>query len=309
MSKTIALQALKIWGMEDVSITLVAQRENLVYRILNQHSRQAYALRLLRKGLRNKAEISSESAWLQALTSGGLSVPVPLETQCGHLCIEIDGQFIDMQVWLAGNTLTHHSQPDHYRALGKAMARLHSLSDQWVLPTNFQRHAWDREGLLGDNPVWGRFWENTALDSSQQALMHKFKITASLKLQKLHSALDYGLIHADLVPDNVLVKEQQLHLIDFDDSGFGYRLFDLATVVLRLQRDPEHNIFIKALIQGYAAERKLDLEALDLFLAVRACTYIGWIIPRRKELGGDARCARFIETGCLHASNWLAVNY
>ena len=39
----------------------------------------------------------------------------------------------------------------------------------------------------------------------------------------------YSMIHADFVAENVLVDEGRVRLIDFDDAGFGWHLFELAT--------------------------------------------------------------------------------
>ena len=40
--------------------------------------------------------------------------------------------------------------------------------------------------------------------------------------------------------------------------------------------------------------RAIDLAQLKLFEALRACTYVGWIITRMKEDGAQARNTRFI---------------
>ncbi|MGB0824165.1 MAG: phosphotransferase [Alphaproteobacteria bacterium] len=48
-------------------------------------------------------------------------------------------------------------------------------------------------------------------------------------------ALPLRLIHADLIPDNVMRgSDGSLHLIDFDDCCWGFREFDLATTISRL---------------------------------------------------------------------------
>jgi hypothetical protein len=74
-------------------------------------------------------------------------------------------------------------------------------------------------------------------------------------------------------------------LIDFDDGGFGFRLFDLATTANRLDRhDPTGGAGAR-LLQGYLATRALDLTHLPLFRALRAMTYVGWVITRLHEPG------------------------
>ena len=102
----------------------------------------------------------------------------------------------------------------------------------------FDRPVWDAQGLLGETPLWGRFWENPQLTAAQAALLTQARDHALARLSALKGA-DYGLIHADLVQENVLIGPGGPHLIDFDDGGFGYRLFDMATVLNFILREAD----------------------------------------------------------------------
>ena len=305
MNQTLALEALTHWNLPNASISFVAQRENEIYRVQSNDSNQAWALRLHRPGLRTPAELISESLWLQKLSTSGMGVPMSVPTATGEWCISLANHWIDMQTWLPGVTMEHTTQANHYTALGRSIAKLHTISDNWVLPSNFKRLNWDRNGLLGDEPEWGRFWENNALNEQQKSSLNQFRHAALQALSEKQHGLDFGLIHADLVSENVLIDDKYIQLIDFDDSGFGFRLFDIATVILRLQRTDGWKTKANALIVGYRQERALDLEQLNLFLALRACTYVGWIIPRRKEANANERCQRFINTACKQIDHWL----
>ena len=44
---------------------------------------------------------------------------------------------------------------------------------------------------------------------------------------------DRGLIHADLLGENILDDGAGLRLIDFDDCGWGFRFYDLGTAMLQ----------------------------------------------------------------------------
>jgi Ser/Thr protein kinase RdoA (MazF antagonist) len=126
------------------------------------------------------------------------------------------------------------------------------------------------------------------------------------KLQELEPVLDYGLIHADLVRENVMLNEDKLQLIDFDDAGFGFRLFDLATTLLKNLTEPDYPALRSALIEGYRSVRPIDTDALDLFILLRALTYVGWIITRMDEDGSEIRNQRFIVNARALAQQLLA---
>ena len=81
----------------------------------------------------------------------------------------------------------------------------------------------------------------------------------------------YGLIHADLGMDaNVLFWGGEARAIDFDDSGFGYYVYDLSLALEGCQEDGALPQFRDALLDGYAQVRYLPEDQiiyLDLFLA------------------------------------------
>jgi len=302
-------EALALWGMAGASCDFVAGRENRVYKVTHQGA--AYALRFKRPGYRDLAELTSELDWLAEMARAGLGVPSPRPSLKGKLLESFDGHYADLMTWLGGSPLGRSREPltlaDPVRTfsdLGAEMARLHLACDNWTAPQGFTRCRWDAEGLLGDAPLWGRFWENPTLDASTAAMLREFRQQATRALDALD--LDTGLIHADLVRENVMIDGTDLLLIDFDDGGYGYRLFDVATALLKNRAEPNYAALKQALIDGYLSARHLDTTHLDLFLALRAVTYVGWIAPRMEEVGSPRRNTRFIKDAQELCGAWLA---
>jgi len=301
--------ALAVWGMRGADCTFVAGRENRVYKVT--HDGAAYALRFKRPGYRDLEELTSELAWMAEMARAGLSVPAPRLSREGRLLEELDGHYVDLITWLGGRPLGRSRDPlqlpdaaGTFRNLGAIMARMHSACDAWTPPFGFTRCRWDSEGLLGDAPLWGRFWENPTLDAGTSAMLRDFRSQAARALAALD--LDTGLIHADFVRENVMIDGPALHLIDFDDGGYGYRLFDVATALLKNRAEPTYPALKQALLEGYQSVRPLDMTHLDLFLALRAVTYVGWIVPRMEEDGSPMRNTRFVKDAQELCSAWLA---
>jgi len=75
-----------------------------------------------------------------------------------------------------------------------------------------------------------------------------------------------------------------VRVIDFDDAGFGWHLFELATSLYFITGESIYPTARDALIRGYRSERALPAEALErlpLFLAARGTTYLGWVHTRQ----------------------------
>ncbi len=277
------------WKLHDASISFVAARENTVYKVNTAIGKAA--LRFHRKGYRSFAQIKSELDWMAMLARCGVLVPEPMPASDGSAIQRCDDTIVSMLRWVDAkpfNPATVNSTL--YFELGSTLAKLHKLSDSWALPTAFSRPTWE---LFSDQPSWGRYWENQLLTKKQAAQFLQFHDDAKVVIRSLKT-LDTGLIHADLVPDNVLIATDKLALLDFDDSGFGYRLFDVATITHRSKRFVGGDAFTEATIAGYRSQRQLETNNLALFEAVRACTYLGWNSSRMQEAGAAKRHTRFV---------------
>lgn len=185
------------------------------------------------------------------------------------------------------------------------MAKLHQLSDAWQRPPDFVRCSWDREGLLGETPLWGRFWDNPTLTPDDRQLFVRVRKMANAQLLQMENQLDFGLIHADLVRENIMIDNEELHLIDFDDGGFGFRLFELATTLLKNKNEPDYPSLRNALLEGYRSVRHIDTSMLSLFMLLRATTYVGWIMSRMDNQESRLRNERFINTARQVAMTYL----
>ncbi|HEV7308161.1 phosphotransferase enzyme family protein [Ensifer sp.] len=312
-----ARQALVHWGVAEQSPELLKYRENAVFRVRLADGRPA-ALRLHRSGYHGEAALRSELQFMAALAEGGLAVPQPIASRDGRLLVPLPhwhafaAQHADVIDWVDGESLGESGKPlaqsperlvEIFSALGASMAEMHNLADRWTPPEGFWRAAWDEEGLIGDRPLWGRFWDCEGLSAAQASALSKLRLDLSQGLASLPApARDFGLIHADLVRENVLVEDKagdmRVKLIDFDDAGYGYRLFDLATALLKNRREPAYDVIEAALISGYRSRRNLSDEALTclpLFLVLRSLTYVGWFAERPELSDARKRVLRYAD--------------
>ncbi|WP_043612224.1 phosphotransferase [Ensifer sp. ZNC0028] len=308
-----ARQALAHWGVADQRPELLKYRENAVFRVGLADGRPA-ALRLHRSGYHGEAALRSELQWMAALGDGGLAVPQPIATKGGGLLVALpaEGEFgtqhADVIDWMDGEPLGESGRPlshsparlvEIFSALGASMAEMHNLADRWSPLDDFWRRAWDKDGLLGERPLWGRFWDCAGLSSAQGSALSVLRHGLRQDLATLPTpAKDFGLVHADLVRENVLVDATGVKFIDFDDAGWGYRLFDIATALLKNRREPAYGLIEAALISGYRSRRALTdeaLAALPLFLVLRSLTYIGWFAARPELPGARERVRRYAD--------------
>jgi Ser/Thr protein kinase RdoA (MazF antagonist) len=278
MTAALAAEAAALWG--GWLTRLLRDRENVVYEMALPSGRAA--LRLHRVGYQSTAAIASELWWCDALARAGLPVPEALPSLGGEVLVALsNGRHASAIGWLEGEALGEAGVPfarplrqtlDLHHALGGLLARLHRATDALALPEGFTRPRWDLEGLVGEAPFWGRFWEHPVASADQRAVL--FRVRDALR-ERLSG--DQGLIHADVLRENVLVDRDQVSLIDFDDSGFGFRLYDLGTVLSQNLYEPAYPDIRDALMAGYGTT---DTALVEAFTLARTCASVGWTMPR-----------------------------
>lgn len=270
--------AAEAWGGR--ILRTLRDRENQVFEMSLPHGRAA--LRLHRAGYQSSASIRSELWWCGELARAGLPVPAAIPGRDGNLLVALqDGRHASAIAWMDGEALGEANLPfdrplpevlDIYHRLGALLARVHRATDALSLPEGFARPRWDRDGLVGDDPLWGRFWDHPAASPTQRHGLIRARDALRERLTG-----DIGLIHADVLRENVLVNDRSVSLIDFDDSGFGFRLYDLGTALAQTVYLREQDDLRAALMAGYGTT---DRDMVEAFTLARTLASVGWTMPR-----------------------------
>jgi Ser/Thr protein kinase RdoA (MazF antagonist) len=324
----LAAAALQQWDLQGSEIELIKYRENAVFKIVTTDGTR-YALRIHRYGYHSDDELRSELQWLVALDEAGIAVPEALPTITGEFFTHVkvdqvpEPRQVDLLAWLEGKQLGSLEEgvddqgagtEDNYHTIGTLAARVHNQAVDWRPPAGFVRHAWDADGLVGDHPFWAEFWELEALTPEERDLL----ITARDRVRedlaayaaKPENAQRYSMIHADFVVENLLVDGSTVRLIDFDDAGFGWHLFELATA---LYFEMEEDFFPRAfdaMIAGYREHRELPDEQvaqMPLFFLARSFTYLGWVHTRSETQTAKELTPMLVSKCCGLARDYLGV--
>ena len=319
--------ALPLWDIDRTSaLRLLKVRENAVYEVIDQTTAARYVVRVHRANYHSDAELRSEWQWIGSLREYGVLTPV-LRCSSHNRMFEIvastgvpEPRQVDIVDWIEGRQLgsveaglegTASEIRAQFMTLGSIMARMHNHVEHWREPAGFTRHAWDANGLTGDRPFWGRFWELPALSAWQKDRMIEVRDKLRVELTEFGTAPDrYGLIHADLVFENILTGADGVRVIDFDDCGYGWHLFDLVTAIIFLHGTEHFAVAKQALIAGYRKNRPLTdehLAWLPVILMARATTYLGWMHTRSETETAREMTPYIIELVLNLAENYLSV--
>ena len=292
---------------------LLSVRENAIFEVHGEGRRRG-VLRLHRTGYQDARSINSEMLWLQYLSNQGFPVPAPFCAEGDRLVLTTaTGRHATLLGWVSGYHPGSAGDPapigHRYREIGAALAQLHNATDGFRPPAGFVRPSWDIDGFLGEEPLWGRFWEHSGLTMADARLMQEVREAARADLERfLQDGADFGLIHADPLPDNIFISKSGPVIIDYDDSGYGFRMYDLAVATYRQIDEPGHEGLSECLVAGYREHRELPdghWETLPLFHLLRSLACLGWVEPRQDFPGSRERLHRYVETARAASMRYL----
>jgi len=318
--RQLARSVLSYYHLQDAQLVLLQYEDNAVYCVTARSGKQ-FVLRVSAAEGYGAAEQNSEALWLTSLRQQtDLYVPEPVITTDGRLVVtmHMDGipepRHCVLFRWLPGKPPKSGISLAVMERVGAFTARLHNHAAQFVPPPGFVRQRWnwshfsavssildpDSVGAwacpaLVNIDIWNlggaspRPYGNLPQDwgTDAQALLSAVGQQARETLTEIgmdESA--WGLIHADLHRDNILIKRGQVGVIDFDDCGWGYYLFDVASVLdsfsRRVATDTRHYHLLKqAYLTGYDRIRPLPANVgnyLRTFKALRDLVTLNFIL-------------------------------
>jgi Ser/Thr protein kinase RdoA (MazF antagonist) len=283
-------------------LRLLGHRYNLTFRV-SAPGGERYLLRLHHPGQTSVAAVRSELLWLAALREeAGLPVPesVPDHEQSLVTVVTEPGKpqprLCVLFRWMEGRFLFKGLTPSHLFRVGDLMGRLQQHAARWPRPPEFTRHRVDNLDSLCrsrddrfDEAVAEEVIRTVAAVSAAEDADTVAVVIANVwqTMRALGEGPEvFGLIHADLHHRNYLFHRGAAGAIDFDDSGFGHWLYDLAVPLTELRRHPDYPTLRQALLAGYRRHRPLPPEheaLLPRFHALRGIQNVMGVIQDREH--------------------------
>ncbi len=269
------------------AVKLINLSENATYRVDDPATGSKWALRVHREGYHSKTGIASELAWMIALKESSAALtPTPIPGIDGELIQTVAHEGLPRPrnvVLFAWETGQEPAATDAagFEILGETAARMHAHVRSWQRPPWFERHSWDFDTSLGSRPHWGRWRDGMGMTSAALETMGETVQLIERRLQRFGKAPDrFNLVHGDMRLANLLMDEGIIKVIDFDDCGFSWFLYDCATTVSFFEDSPDVPTLIDAWVRGYRRVGTLSAEdeaEIDTFVMLRRLLLVAWI--------------------------------
>jgi Ser/Thr protein kinase RdoA (MazF antagonist) len=310
-------------GHPAASVELLNVSENATFLVTDPDAGPS-VLRVHRLGYHTEPEIASELAWMEALRAeAGVRTPRVLPAADGRQVVTVPERGGHSRRHCVRFEFLPGTEPGgsaaepalttaHFAELGEITARMHRHAREWDRPAWFTRFSWDYAAAFGDQARWGRWQDGIGVGLSEHAILSRLDHALRDRLRAFGSGPErFGLVHADTRLANLLVHDGSVSVIDFDDAGFSWYLYDLGTSVSFFEHEPQVPGLVGAWLQGYRLAGELpaaDEAEIWTFIMFRRLLLVAWIGSHRgvdiaAELG-----AGYTQGSCDLAETYLSTH-
>lgn len=313
----LANAALALWDVPaDATARLINVSENATYLVEACNGYKAI-LRVHRESYHTRRAIECELAWLDALTDAEtVTTPGYYTGKDGEAIQEAIAEGLSKPRFLVLFHFVEGVAPDEsgdmsdgYEELGVIAARCHSQVLVWQKPPEFERLTWDVDTVFGLEPTWGNWRDGPEVTDNVLVVLEKVEATIRSRLARYGNAPSrFNLIHADMRLANLLIDKNGTRLIDFDDSGYGWFMYDFAASISFIEDDPRIPKLKARWLQGYRSVRPLSAEdecEIETFVMLRRMALLAWIGSHSEAPEPQALAAGFAATTARLGQTYL----
>ncbi len=310
-----ARAALPAYGVDPASrVDLLNVSENGTF-LLTEPGGERTVLRVHRTGYHSERAIRSELAWVEALRTGDVVdtpafVPAPNGSPVVSTIVGDQSRYVVRFEFVDGHEPDETRLVGDFEELGRITARLHGHARSWQRPDWFSRFTWDYDTSLGARGHWGRWQDGLGMGSAELAVLGRLDDRLRERLAAYGQGADrFGLVHADTRLANLLVAGDRVSVIDFDDCGFSWFLYDLASAVSFIEHEPYVPELVGSWVRGYREVAPLSAEEeaeIPTFIMLRRLLLVAWIGSHADTETAQEMGPEFTTVSCELAEKYLS---
>ncbi|MDP1879158.1 MAG: phosphotransferase [Actinomycetota bacterium] len=308
--------SLPAYGLDpNAEVTLLNVSENGTFRVDDPVQGRS-VLRVHRTGYHSQEAILSELDWIAALREDGIvSTPAFMPALDGQRVVTArtpDGgeRHVVRFAWVDGVEPTEDRLAQDFEELGAITARLHIHSKAWTRPAEFTRFVWDYDTSIGDHGHWGRWQEGLGIGPAETAILDRCSTRIRERLAAYGKGPErFGLVHADMRLANLLVNGPAVNVIDFDDCGLSWFMYDLGSSLSFIEHEPYVPELVDAWVQGYRSVSPMSAEEeaeLPTFIMLRRMLLVAWVGSHAATDTAQQMGPEYGVTSCRLAEEYLS---
>ncbi len=299
-------------------LKLLTVSENATFKATYE-SGESLILRVNRAFYHTLKELCSEFDWVNAITKSDCNIKSPkvIPTHDGDYLVPISINSDDTlyELHVVAFEFCKGSEPkvgkdliSWFEKLGKITAEMHKHSRSWIRPKGFVRKVWNFDTMVGVDGYWGNWRTAPALSSMDIDVITDALNIVKDRLDFYDNADRYGLIHADLRLSNLLISGDDMIVIDYDDCGFCWYMYDFAAAISFYELDENVPELQEAWLKGYSSVREVSFEdanEMPTFILLRRVLLLAWLTTHSDTPTAEEFTEGFAEGTRLMAEQYI----
>ena len=260
---------------------LIRSSSNDIYKINTKDNQYIFKIFNLDKKFK---DLEFEIEYMLYLNSNNILVSFPLKTVNNKRFIHIkyiEGKKLAILTnYIEGSKLKYISN-DLY-LFGRNVAKLHKVSNSFLIPTAKQKKYNIFEIFFEKKVIIENF-----LRQYHYQHLNFFSNFSNNLLSLKNINFSEGYCHNDLHTDNTKKTNNGIYLLDFDFSGYGYVIYELAVFKWSCILNNKINIW-ENFIRGYKSILSVNAQELEYvysFVAIRDIIVMSFYINRINIIG------------------------
>lgn len=281
-------EGLGAYDIEVKSMTFLTEATNVFYKIVAQNN-EVYVMKLYEELSSNLEDSLVETHFLD-LVKEKTSIHVPevvpnrydekitiLEKACENY-----PKRMIVYKWLPGKDYDGHESLTYFKEIGKVMGELHLLTNKYIMPGNLQPKKMNQVFYYaGDAPFYLEDKHKAFVTPRYMKVMETLKPILDRDLNHLYENNKPILIHGDFNPYNIRVKENKVHLLDFEDASLAFPVHDIAILFYYYRSDEKFLAYKNAFYEGYKSIRPDEIlheATIEMIMAARDLNFLNYIL-------------------------------
>lgn len=253
--------------------------ENRVF-LISDDDRRRWVAKFYRPDRWSEAQIREEHAFLAELAEAEVPVAAPWRDAAGESLHQAHGFRFALFPHVAGQA-PELENPAHLFALGELIGRLHAVSCRrgFAERPRLDPATWARDSR---ERVLAGAWLNRRQRQAYARVSESLQAMLTERAWPMDATIR---VHGDCHLGNILGRDDDFTLVDFDDCGMAPAMQDLW-MMLTAQDDQELQMQLSELIEGYEAHMPFDrhqLEWVEPLRTLRLMRHSAWLVARWED--------------------------
>ena len=293
--KRLSEAAMEKYNIEVEDIDFFIEASNAFYKIRDK-SGDKFLIKIFQEESSKIEDNLAEVFFIDTIREKtNIIVPTIISSKTGQSVIEIKSEEFPvpkraiLYKWIDGKDFYGKESYEYFTKLGSITAKLHLATRNISIPKEINPKKWDKVFFYSEEkPVYKLKKYKKIVPEDFIEIMDFIIPVFDKHLSALYKKKNPQLIHADLNPWNILIENEELKIVDFEEALLGFPIHDFS-IFLFYYKDGKRFEFLRvkeSFIEGYSKiinDFRFDEFTVEMLMAARKVNFMNYVLDINED--------------------------